>query len=108
MKGDLYITGFEYFSHQSSKNSKSVVIIFIGHKIGVNLHVGIEVFPVIAHQSHSNSQRDMKSRSTTCNFFCFREDGSSIVLLLVADPQIQGYQFEGKWTGPFARWDADR
>uniref|UniRef100_K1R919 Calcineurin-like phosphoesterase domain-containing protein n=1 Tax=Magallana gigas TaxID=29159 RepID=K1R919_MAGGI len=35
------------------------------------------------------------------------EDGSSVVILLVADPQIQGYQFEGSIIGPFARWDAD-
>ncbi|XP_062593192.1 uncharacterized protein LOC134254673 [Saccostrea cucullata] len=36
-----------------------------------------------------------------------REDGSSVVILLVADPQIQGYQTEGVWIGPYARWDAD-
>lgn len=36
-----------------------------------------------------------------------RKDGSSVVILLVADPQIQGYQFEGSFIGPFARWDAD-
>lgn len=41
-------------------------------------------------------------------FMCCREDGSSVVILLVADPQIQGYQFESALLGPYSRWDADK
>lgn len=35
-------------------------------------------------------------------------DGSSISVLMVADPQLIGYRNEPGWAGPLSRWDSDR
>ncbi|CAD5224888.1 unnamed protein product [Bursaphelenchus xylophilus] len=59
---------------------------------------------VLGAIAHYNEYLALRIRSC---FWRMPEEGG-IRVMLVADPQLVGYQNEPKWLGAFTRWDSDR